>query len=279
MLRYGTLRTRRGNDIAFAAIGPDRRDGNAPVLLLHPINLRKECWLGLVPALAGDRLCIAVDLAGHGESSDDEEFTLEGWVSDCLDVATSIHLDRFHLVGGSLGGAIAVCLAGELPAKALSVTAMGSYLSSEPDSANEKGPDLTAMLDSSTVDDLFAFLAVEAVAPDSPASLVTTVRHLTNTHGKPIVRGVLRAAQIADATAWVPRVQCPVLVLTGELDTSCTPEAGERMATSLAGRHELLLDVGHLPMLEDPAAVLRELLPHLDTAESPGATQRHSDVR
>ncbi|MCP9950915.1 alpha/beta fold hydrolase [Actinomadura madurae] len=269
MLRYGTLRTRRGNDVAYAVLGTDRRDGvadagGAPVFLVHPINLRKECWLGLLPALSGDRLCVMVDLAGHGESGDDGTYTLEGWVSDCLDVAASLRLDRFHLVGGSLGGAIALCLAAELPEQALSVTAMGSDLGDEPPG----GPGLEAMLDSMTVDEMFARLAVEALAPDRPEALVTTVRHLTNAHGEPVVRGALRAAHTADATAWAPRVRCPTLVLTGEFDTACPPEAGRRMAAGVAGRHQILDGVGHLPMIEDPPAVLRVLLPHLEAAES-----------
>ncbi|MEU8250574.1 alpha/beta hydrolase [Nonomuraea sp. NPDC048916] len=282
MLRYGTVRTRRGNDIAFAAIGPDAVDGGAPVFLVHPINMRKESWLGIVPSLARDRLCVAVDLAGHGESGDDEEFTLEGWASDCAEVAGSLGLDRFHLVGGSLGGTIALCLAGELPSKVLSVTAMGSSIGGEPDTAGEldpagaQGSDVTEMLASGTVEDLFAILAVEAVAPGSPASLVTTVRRLTNTHGAPIVRRILRAAQTADATARVPDVRCPVLVLTGEFDTTCTPRMGRRMAENVGGRHHLLSDVGHLPMLEDAAAVLRLLLPHLEAAEPPPAERAHA---
>uniref|UniRef100_UPI003F499355 alpha/beta fold hydrolase n=1 Tax=Actinomadura sp. CA-154981 TaxID=3240037 RepID=UPI003F499355 len=282
MFRCGTLRTRRGNGVAFAAIGSDRLGdreprGGAPVFLVHPINLRKECWLGLVPALARDRLCVVVDLPGHGESEDDETYTLEDWVSDCRDAALSLRLDRFHLVGGSLGGAIALCLAAELPESALSVTAMGSALGEAPPGGRGPGPE--SMLDSMTVEEMFARLAVEAVAPDSPEALVTTVRHLTNTHGERVVRSVLRAAHSADATAWAPHVRCPKLVLTGEFDTGCPPEAGRRMAAGGVGRHRVLHGLGHLPMIEDPPAVLRVLLPHLEAAESEAAKHEAARTR
>ncbi|HEX4816647.1 MAG TPA: alpha/beta hydrolase [Nonomuraea sp.] len=265
MLRYGTVRTRRGNTIAFAVHGSGDTAGRAPIFLVHPINLRKECWLDLVPALAGDRPCVAVDLAGHGESTDDDEFTLDGWLADCVDVVAALGLERFHAVGGSLGGTIALCLAAELPANVLSVTAMGGDLGDEP----VTDPAIGDEADVGSVEDLFAGLAVAALAPGAPASLVTTVRHLTNTHGMPIVAGVLRAAEAADAMAWVPRVRCPVLVLTGEFDTTATPDAGERMAEAVGGRHVVLRDVGHLPMLESVTAVVGELLPHLAGAERP----------
>jgi 3-oxoadipate enol-lactonase len=277
MLRYGTVRTRRKNGMSFVAIGPDGRAERAPVLLVHPINLRKECWLDIARVLAGDRCCVAVDLPGHGESDDTEDLDLGTWVADCHDLVAALGLERCHLVGGSLGGTIALCLAGELP-DALSVTAMGSSSASANSSANsvansgstgspDPPDDPVAMLDSVTVEELFAVLAAEAVAPGSPDALVATVRHLTNSHGEAIVRRVLHAAQTADATGWLPRVRCPVLVLTGEFDTTCTPDAGRSMASGVGGRHEVLPNVGHLPMLEAPAAVLETLLPHLESSE------------
>ncbi|MFI6289096.1 alpha/beta fold hydrolase [Streptomyces sp. NPDC051018] len=268
MLRYGTVRTRRDTTLIYTAIGSGSGEGGpSPVLLLHPINLRKECWLGVVPALARDRLCVSVDLAGHGESGDDGKFSLGGWAEDCADLVASLGLGRFHAVGGSLGGTIALALAGELPSQVLSVTAMGSSLGDERDRADGDGRDEAQALDSVTVEELFAELAAEAVAPGSPDSLVTTVRHLTNTHGEQVVRRVLRAARDADATPWVSRVRSPALVLTGDYDTTCTPQAGTRLAESVDGRHRVLYGVGHLPMLEAPATLLRILLPHLETAE------------
>ena len=270
MIRFGTVITRRGNDVSYVAVGPDG-GGKAPVLLVHPINLRKECWTDLVRVLAGDRLCVALDLSGHGESSDSMEFSLDGWVSDCRDVATTLGLGRCHLAGGSLGGTIALCLAGEpgpTALSALSVTAMGSSLGGEPDPTDEPGPDVLSLLDTGTVDELFAVLAREAVAPGAPDELVRTVRHLTNSHGAQIIRRVLSATLAADATPWVPGVECPVLVLTGEFDTSSPPDAGRSMAGSVGGRHEILPGVGHLPMLEDAAAVAGLLVPHLESAES-----------
>ncbi|WP_283137182.1 alpha/beta fold hydrolase [Rhizohabitans arisaemae] len=273
MLRYGTVRTRLNNAISFADLGPGGGEEKAPAFLVHPINMRKECWLDLVRVLAAERRCIAVDLAGHGESGDAGDYSLAGWVSDCADVAAALELERFHLVGGSLGGTIALCLAGELPAGALSVTAMGSSLRDEPDPGQEQGADLADLLDTGTVDEMFAVLAAEAVAPGSAASLVATVRHLTSTRGAPAIRRIWHAALSADGTAWTPGVACPVLVITGAFDTGCPPEAGRRMAESVGGRHEILPGTGHLPMLEDAAAVLDLLVPHLESAESKAEAQ------
>jgi 3-oxoadipate enol-lactonase len=267
MQRNGTVRTRRGTEVSFTAVGGDDDDRAAPVLLVHPINLRKECWLDVLPALEADRPCIAIDLADHGESSDSAVSSLTGWVADCRDVVVRLGLERLHVVGGSLGGTIALCLASELPRHVMSVTAMGSSLGggahADPDEI-----EAVRMLDRSSVDELFAVLAVEALAPGAPETLVKAVRRLTNVHGKPIVRRTLQAAVAADATPWVPGVRCPVLVITGEHDTTCPVQEGRRMAVSVGGRHEMLPNTGHLPMLEDAAAVARLVVPHLDSAEA-----------
>lgn len=266
MLRYRTVRTRRKNEVTVLELGPDDGNGKAPVLLVHPVNLRKECWLDLMCGLLGDRRCVAVDLAGHGESSDSEGYSLDGWVSDCRDVVTSLDLDRYHLVGGSAGGTIALCLAGELPTRAMSVTTMGSSIRYEPDPA--AGPEPDIMLGAGTVGEMFDRLSVQGLAPGSPGSLVATARHLANAHGESVVRAILTAVREADATAWLGAVECPVLVLAGEYDRTGALGASERMARQIGGRYKVLPNVGHLPMVEDVPAVLELLIPHLDTAES-----------
>jgi 3-oxoadipate enol-lactonase len=267
MRRNGTVQTRRGTEVSYTAVGGDGGDGAAPVVLVHPINLRKECWRHLLPALEVDRPCVAVDLADHGESSDSAVSSLTGWVADCRAVIDQLGLDRLHVVGGSLGGTIALCLASELPRQVMSVTAMGSSLGGgahvDPDEI-----EAVRMLDRGSVDDLFAVLAVEALAPGAPEALVSAVRRLTNAHGRAIVRRTLQAAVAADATPWVPGVRCPVLVITGVHDTTCPVHEGRRMAASVGGRHEVLPNAGHLPMLEDAAAVARLLVPYLDSAEA-----------
>ena len=46
--------------------------------------------------------------------------------------------------------------------------------------------------------------------------------------------------------------RCPVALLTGEYDYSCTPEMTEAVAAAIPGaRHELMTGIGHFPMIED----------------------------
>jgi hypothetical protein len=66
VLRLTSIVTSRGNTLDVATIRPDGEVAGPPVLLLHPINMRKECWLGLLPVLAGAiGLGVAAGLPGR----------------------------------------------------------------------------------------------------------------------------------------------------------------------------------------------------------------------
>ena len=58
---------------------------------------------------------------------------------------------------------------------------------------------------------------------------------------------------------------CPLYLLTGEYDFSCTPEDTLRTAKSIAGAEVTVMkECGHFPMSENPAQFRRYILPVLD---------------
>ena len=59
---------------------------------------------------------------------------------------------------------------------------------------------------------------------------------------------------------------CPVFLLTGEYDYSCTPEMTEQVAALIPGSRSIRMEgIGHFPMVENPPLFLdRWLLPVLD---------------
>lgn len=265
VLRLTTVDTSRGNTLDVAMIAPDGEAAGPPVLLVHPINMRKECWLGMLPSLAADRTCVLVDLAGHGDSTDEADFSLQAWVTDCIEVVEHLGLGVLHVMGGSLGGAICLGVAAGLAGRTLSVTGLGSAIEPHPD----PGVEPPAPVDDAAAEVLFDGLAREAVAPEADESIVRTVRRLTNRHGADVVTRILRAAYAADATPWLADVRCPALWMTGEHDVTVSIDTSESIAERLHGRHVTLPGVGHLPMIEHAATVLEHVMPHLRAADEP----------
>ena len=59
--------------------------------------------------------------------------------------------------------------------------------------------------------------------------------------------------------------RCPLFLLSGEYDYSCTPEETLAVAKSIAGSEVTIMKgLGHFPMSEDPQAFLVHLLPVLE---------------
>jgi pimeloyl-ACP methyl ester carboxylesterase len=71
-----------------------------------------------------------------------------------------------------------------------------------------------------------------------------------------------------DARERVQRIdvrRCPVIMLTGEYDFSCTPEASRNTAAKIPGAEfRMMKGLGHFPMTEDPEAFLEYLRPALE---------------
>jgi pimeloyl-ACP methyl ester carboxylesterase len=90
--------------------------GAPPILLLHGGGSSGATWDTLTPGLlaAGYRV-IAPDLRGHGASGRGGRYPLDGFVDDLLGLLGALAVNDFTLVGHSLGGYVAVCLAQALP--------------------------------------------------------------------------------------------------------------------------------------------------------------------
>lgn len=77
-----------------------------PVLLLHGLRSYAQTWAPLTAALGEHYACHALDQRGRGESdwAEASSYRTESYVSDLEDWVAHLGLERFVLVGHSLGG-------------------------------------------------------------------------------------------------------------------------------------------------------------------------------
>jgi esterase len=89
--------------------------GLPPALFLHGGGLNAHTWDLVCAALRLERHCLALDQRGHGESewSPQMDYSTESHVADLDAFVATLGLERFVLVGMSLGGANALAWAGE----------------------------------------------------------------------------------------------------------------------------------------------------------------------
>ncbi len=94
-----------------------------PVLLIHGFGGDANNWVLNLEPLSGSRPVYALDLIGHGGSAKDVgDGTLTTLVDSVAGFMKAVGIERAHIVGHSLGGAIAILLAERLGPGCASLT-------------------------------------------------------------------------------------------------------------------------------------------------------------
>jgi pyruvate dehydrogenase E2 component (dihydrolipoamide acetyltransferase) len=245
-----------GRKIRYAGVGGD----GEVVLLVHGYGGDRNSWLFLQEPLAARHRVYALDLPGHGTSSKDVG---DGSVSVLADavigVLDSIGAERAHLVGHSLGGAVAVAAATRDPRRIASLTLIApSGFGPEINAAYLRGfagaqtrrelkPVVAqifadeSLVTRQVVDDLLAYKRLDGVDDALHALLGAVLLPDSD-------------AQRTDAATAVAALggAIPVTVIWGSADR-VIPAA---QAASVPGAVRHLVDgAGHMPHMERPGAV------------------------
>ncbi len=113
-----------GIRVRYVRHGPDT---GAPVLLIHGYGGDLDNWLFNIDAVAEAMPLIALDLPGHGQSAiKSPGATVEAMAGFVREFLQSINVGRAHLVGHSMGGAIAAQMALDDPSMVASLSLIGS---------------------------------------------------------------------------------------------------------------------------------------------------------
>ncbi len=215
---------------------------------------------------------LAFDMPWHGKSLppagwQDEEYrlTTAGYVELILAFVRALGLERPVVLGCSIGGKIVLELA-RLHAKAFRAL-VGL------ESADYQAPwyDDTGWLHRPDVHggEVCGALVSGLIAPQSPSETRWDTLWTYMMSGPGVFKGDLffyRAdGDFRDRVAQIDTSSCPLYLLTGEYDFSCTPEDTLRTAQKIPGaRVTVMKEIGHFPMSENPVRFRTYILPVLD---------------
>jgi pimeloyl-ACP methyl ester carboxylesterase len=220
-------------------------------------------------ALAAEWRMVAFDLPWHGKSLPpqgapigDWELTTERYVAAIEAVIAALGLERPVLLGSSMAGQICLEMAlrwGEH---------LGGVIACE---ASERivGREVPWTRNPRVNESAFVPEWVHGLmAPQSPRERQREVWWEYSQSGYGVFWGDIRFyGREWDARERVGRIdtkKCPVLMLTGEYDYSCTPEISRATAAKIAGAEfEVMRGMGHFPMAENPELFLEYLRPAL----------------
>jgi pimeloyl-ACP methyl ester carboxylesterase len=241
-----------------------RIEGQGPALyLVHGIGARKTAWDKLIVGLKDQFTCVSYDLRGHGESPvPPTPYTLDDLVDDLEALRQKLGHEKIHVAGHSLGGMIGPAYARAYPDHILSVGLLSTAAGrSEDDRAKLKAVG-DAMQQNGIAETLGTFVArwfTDTFIQAHPDLVEARLQQVKDTPAD-VFLSVFWIYATTEMAPWLHEVNCPCLVLTGELDGGCNPRLNQFIDSELPDSSLVILEgLKHALMIEASERVL----PHL----------------
>lgn len=266
--RERTIRV-NGLTLNYLDWGPENAP---PVVLLHGITGHARVWDHLAERLLPGRRVLALDQRGHGDSdpAPDDDYRVATMADDVAAFAASLRLDRFALLGHSMGGRIAIQYAAAHAARLerLIIVDIG------PDIELAGLQRVRGMMSQSPERIESEEWAVEYIRRANPLQdldlLRQRVRHslkrlpdggLTWKYAKGL-RDMMRAGRRDVVDLWepLPRIPCPALVVRGAESDILSPEVAKKMTERLPDGHLVEIPgAGHTVPADRPDDFVRHV--------------------
>lgn len=247
-------------------------EGDGPgLVLVHGFGGAKEDFADHFRVLAETHRVVTFDHRGHGESDkphDPHGYTIERLRADVVAVADAVGLDRFRLLGHSLGGMVARGIALSHPERVEALVLMDTthgpipgfaaeLMDAAAEVAIEQGKDaLKELLDFASPLETPAYLRLLEARPGYQEFCNRKWDAISERMWAGLARAIAYQEEELHRLA---EVACPTLVLVGEHDRPFV-KASRRMASTIPGaRLSVIPDAGHSPQFENPEVWFAEL--------------------
>ena len=244
-----------------------------PLVCLHTAGADGRQWRHLLNDAEVTRSfrVIAFDMPFHGKSNppeswrgDEYRLTTQSYTDAIRAVCRALELDRPAVMGCSIGGRIVLSLAIEHGSEFRALIGLEAADFQTPwyDTAWLHRPDVHG-------GDVCAALVSGLIAPGGPEPARRETLWHYQQSGSGVFKGDLHFYRIDSdlrpKTGAIDTSRCPLYLLTGEYDFSCTPEDTKRTAAAIPGAEVTVMErLGHFPMCENPEQFRRYILPVLD---------------
>jgi pimeloyl-ACP methyl ester carboxylesterase len=238
----------------------ERRPDRPSALLIHGAGASSAIWMMTLARVARFGHAVAIDLPGHGPSSDDGT-ALEGGRGLSLaryrdavgELAATLCLGPSVLVGHSLGALVAIEAALAWPDKvrALVLCAAAPRLPVD--------PELAALLRADP-ERAREWLAEHALSPRAKPALRRGFRAAGAVTPAEVTRADFAIVAETDLGARIGGLACPVRWIDGADDRIVAPSDGRK------GEIVTVPDVGHLTPIEAPGAIAAAMAAALGAA-------------
>lgn len=242
---------------AFGGRGPT-------VLFLHALGTDHSLWEAQAKSICSRRQWLAPDMRGHGATppSGAEALSFERLANDLIVLFDRHAISKASVVGISVGGEIAQVLAALHPDRVERLLLVSTACVTRPDRAalwGERIAEAHANGMQAVAERAVRRWFTSSFQREHPEVVASWQSIVANTSLEGYV-GIARTIQHMDLRPMLPKIACPTLVLSGDLDGATGPATGEEIGSLIPGaQHRVIEGAGHLWNLELPARFNAEL--------------------
>jgi pimeloyl-ACP methyl ester carboxylesterase len=257
------VKTSKLDDVTMTYL---ERQGEGPVmLLLHGFSANKDTWIQFAAELPDHYRLIVPDLAGHGDTPapKGEDYNLIRQAERLNQLMANININKFHIAGNSMGGAISAIYASLYPQQISSLTLIDAAGVDAPNqseymAALEAGNNPLIATDEASFEYRMDFVMSKAPLlpwPLRPALMRKTLaRQQLN---KEIFEDLLATRKQLENSDFEARlsktITMPTLIIWGEEDRVLDVSAAEVFKQKIPHAQVKIYEgIGHLPMVEIP---------------------------
>jgi pimeloyl-ACP methyl ester carboxylesterase len=255
-------------EVRIRALEAGRGNG-PPLLLIHGLFVTHAEWDDVIDELARKFHVIAPDLPGFGDSAKPSpsrfEYGVEAFAEAMADLVAAFNVGRVHVIGHSLGGAVALTLAAEHAELVQRLVVVDPLSYPFPMSLRSRLP-LYPLIGPFIFKQLYgrgmfrAYFRDEVFSKGTPINLAR-VDEFYDKFNTPAARESAYATfrsmlDTRTLIARLGRVRSPTLVVWGREDKLFPASHASRLAKELMHARLEIMDAGHSPAEEQPEAFL-----------------------
>ncbi|WP_299923263.1 alpha/beta hydrolase [uncultured Pelagimonas sp.] len=237
------------------------------VVFLHGIFARKEHWLDMSRQIKDHRL-ILLDLPGFGDNPvlDAADYDFAQQVTNIFETLDAMGVEKFHLVGNSMGSQIASMMAADRPDQIITLSYIGSPVGvtspipSDMETAIAKGTAPLVVKDQAGYDARMAWLFPKEPFLPRPMARTWAAAEIARADSNQMIWDAVNGSQITPSDHLAPDLAMPTLVIWCQDDRIFHPTGAQILADALPNSTLITPSgCGHLPMLDRPAETGRDL--------------------
>ena len=240
-----------------------------PVLLGHSYLFDREMWSPQIDVLAKHYRVIAPNVWGHGDAPPlpSTVSNLQDLARDNLKLMDSLGIDKFAVVGLSVGGMWGAELAALAPERVSALVLMDTYLGSETPEEKQK---YFQMLDAvgavgAIASPLLEYVVAQFYSQHASQEDVSKLKQsLSSLPAATLRESIVPVGKMIfgrpDRMDILDKIICPCHVATGESDLPRPVKEGQEMAQRLGCEFTAIPQAGHISNRENPDVVNAMLL-------------------